>query len=241
MGLNLTIDRGNTMTKVAVWNGVTQVLNRSLVRATAADILRVIEPYKVSRAIVCSVAGSFAGLEEELRARGVDFMTLTPTTPLPITVDYATPTTLGVDRTAAAVGAMTLFPGEESLIVDIGTAVTYDRLSAAGVFLGGNIAPGIGMRLNALNHFTARLPKVKSQGAFSPWGRTTETAMRAGAIYGVVAEVSYYRSKLPASAHVVLTGGWSADIARLLDFAVVVDDSLVTKGLNCILQYNENK
>lgn len=237
MGLNLTIDRGNTMTKVAIWNGNTLIAARSLVKATTADILRVIAPYAINRAILCSVAGDFDGLAEALDAKGAPLRDLTSTTALPIGVDYSTPTTLGVDRLAAAVGAWTLFKGSEALIVDIGTAVTYDRLSADGRFLGGNIAPGIGMRLNALHHFTANLPKVKSQGRLRQWGDSTETAMRAGAIYGVVGEISYYHSLMPEESKTVITGGWGPDIARLLNFDVVVDDALVTKGLNCILNY----
>ena len=93
------------------------------------------------------------------------------------------------------------------------------------------------MRLNALHHFTANLPKVKSQGRLRQWGDSTETAMRAGAIYGVVGEISYYHSLMPEESKTVITGGWGPDIARLLNFDVVVDDALVTKGLNCILNY----
>lgn len=241
MGINLTIDRGNTMTKIAIWDGDRQLSNCSIVKATTPAILRAIASYDIDRAIICSVAGRFAGLDEELAAIGVSLVNLSADTPVPIAIDYATPATIGADRIAAATGAFRICPGKECLIVDIGTAITYDRLTAAGRFIGGNIAPGIGMRLKALNHFTARLPLIRSNGPTKLWGDSTETAMRAGAIYGVAGEISYYRSKLPEGATVILTGGWSTDIASLLDFPVTVDNSLVTTGLNCILQYNENK
>jgi type III pantothenate kinase len=239
MGTNLTIDRGNTMTKLVVWNGNRQLMNCSIVKATTASIMRAISSLEVDRAMICSVAGSFAKLSEELLARGIELKELNAETPLPIEIDYATPQTLGTDRIAAAAGARALYPGRDILIADIGTAATYDWLTADGHFAGGNIAPGIGMRLKALNHFTARLPLIRSNGDIKAWGDTTETAMRSGAIYGVVAEICYYRQMLSKEAVVVLTGGWGSDVAKLLPFEVKVEDLLVNTGLNSIMDYGE--
>lgn len=241
MGLHLTIDRGNTMTKVAIWDGMELLMAESLVKAVTADILRVIGSYEdISRALLCTVAGDFIGLEDELESRGISCGRLCGDTKLPIVIDYDSRPTLGADRIAAAVGAWTLYGGRDVLIVDIGTAVTYDRLTAKGVFAGGCIAPGIGMRLKSLNRFTAGLPLVGSRGATMTWGRSTETAMRSGAVNGVVAETAFYHSRLPQGSVTVITGGWSREIARRLDFEVIVDETLVSRGLNSILLYNEN-
>ena len=71
-----------------------------------------------------------------------------------------------------------MFPGQELLVCDLGTACTYDIVSAEGVFVGGNIAPGAGMRLRALHHYTCRLPEVSSRGTVTEFGTDTQTAMR---------------------------------------------------------------
>jgi type III pantothenate kinase len=115
-------------------------------------------------------------------------------TPLPIKNCYQTPETLGHDRIAAAVGAAYLCPGQNLLIVDAGSAVTYDFLSAEQGYLGGNIAPGIKMRLTALNQMTKRLPKVEVEpDALTPlFGKNTKEAMAAGVVRGLVFEVKGY-------------------------------------------------
>lgn len=247
MGYYLTIDRGNTTSKTVVWEGskpvaeMTQANARNAITddAETRRIADFLAPYAGNPAIICSVSGSVDHLQEVLASLDIELLALQSSTPLPIAIDYLTPSTLGTDRIAAAVGAATLWPGREVLIVDIGTATTFDRVSAKGHFIGGNIAPGVGMRLRALCAFTSALPEVKSLGDTPQWGQSTETAMRSGAIYGVVGEISYYRSLLPDDAVVVLTGGWSADIARYLKFPVELNQLLVNQGLNRILQYNE--
>ena len=167
-------------------------------------------------------------------------MELNRLTPLPIAIDYSTPDTLGVDRIAAAVGAWSLHRGREILTVDAGTAITYDRVTADGHYIGGNIAPGIGMRLKALNQFTVQLPLISGRGEVRLWGNSTESAMRSGAVNGVLAEITYYRSKLPADAVIVMGGGWGYELSQKLDFITDYQEGLVNRGLNEILIYNEN-
>lgn len=236
MSLYLTLDKGNTSTKLEVWDGWTPVKKDTIRNASAQDVLSAIGGLQITRAIICTVAGEIPGLAEALALKGVTLQQLTADTPLPIRVDYDTPRSLGTDRIAAAVGAYAAYGGRELLVVDIGTAVTYDRVTADGRFIGGNIAPGISLRLRALHTHTAQLPSVSSSGDLPLWGRTTETAMRAGAIYGVAGETAYYARRLPPGGLTVITGGWGRDIAGLLDFDVEVSQSLVSKGLNYILQ-----
>ena len=82
---------------------------------------------------------------------------------LPIKVRYKTPETLGRDRLAAAVGANYLQPGKDLLVIDAGTAITYELVDASGSYLGGNISPGMTTRFRALNQFTKKLPLVTEQ------------------------------------------------------------------------------
>lgn len=238
--INLTIDRGNTTTKIVLFDGVEPVTTSTLFNADNATLLRALGQLTFDRAALCSVAGEIDGLDAMLSERGIELLTLSAATPLPIGNRYATPATLGVDRIAAAVGAHTLYPGRELLVADIGTCVTYDRIDAGGNFIGGNIAPGIGMRLRAMYTFTKALPEVASVGDIPAWGDSTATAMRSGAFHGIVAEVSYYHSQMPEGGLTLLTGGWSERVAQALGFKAILCPLLVNRGLNRILQYQNS-
>ncbi|MDE6801661.1 MAG: type III pantothenate kinase [Muribaculaceae bacterium] len=240
MGLSLTIDQGNTRAKVVVWDGNTPVYENGYESLSPDDLRSLLAQYPVDKAIAASVAVPVDALSQFLADEiGIRLIELRPGMAPPLKVDYATPETLGVDRLAAAVGAAALHPGKELLVVDAGTAVTYDRVTARGHYVGGNIAPGVGMRLRALNNYTARLPLINSYGETRLWGNTTETALRSGAINGVVAEIAYYRSRLPLGAVTVITGGWGREIASKLDFETDYQELLVNCGLNSILNYHQ--
>lgn len=244
MSLNLTIDQGNSAAKLALWQDdelVDLSIEPVLTEAAAA---RFLGGRPVDAAIYCSVAKRGNAFIEWLRGKVSRIMRLDGETPLPIAVDYATPHTLGADRIAAAVGAWNTFAGSPLLVVDAGTAVTYDAVSADGHFLGGNIAPGMRMRLEALHKFTARLPRVEVPRDIRYdgfMGTDTESAMILGAVYGIVGAISYYRNHLPHDTRTVMTGGWASELGRLCDFDVTVDPHLVSRGLNRILMYNEDK
>lgn len=236
----LTIDQGNSSAKISLWEGPelidAETFQRRLQRRDLEAVVRRFAPRK---ALCCSVTGNGGEMVEWLSRQGIEALELSSKLPLPLVIDYRTPGTLGPDRIAAAVGAWSLFPGENALVVDMGTAVTYDVVTAGGHYAGGNIAPGVGMRLRALRSFTARLPEVNGYGETPEFGHDTMTAMRAGAVRGVAGEINYYRSLLPEATRVVLTGGWSKRVGPLLGFPVTIDPCLVTKGLLSILLYNE--
>lgn len=245
MGYNLTIDQGNTAAKIAVWNGndlVALSIESELNDDALAQITENVEG-TIECAIYCSVAKAERGIERLLKPYAKKILHLSSEMPLPLTIDYGTPGTLGADRIAAAVGAWSLFPGKSLLVVDAGTAVTYDVVTADGHFAGGNIAPGISMRLAALNRYTARLPLVQMPHTIDTTaflGHDTRSAMILGAVYGIVGSVAYYKSRLPEDTVVVMTGGWARELSKLCDFKVEVDPDLASKGLNRILTYNEN-
>lgn len=248
--LRLTVDRGNTAVKVALWDdfGHMLVSDTAVGVSTAGEVARRIaqgvldKGERFYRAVYCSVVAS---------ERDADLASLEPLchkltdlcadTPMPLAIGYDTPLTLGADRIAAAVGAYDIAAGHPALVADIGTAVTYDFVDADGRYLGGNIAPGVEMRLEALYRFTSALPEVSPIGPAPLRGHDTVTAMRAGAVRGVVAELMYYRHAAPDDATVVLTGG-SAPLFvdnGLLDFKFIYEPFLVMKGLNRISHYNE--
>ena len=241
MGYNLTIDQGNSSAKVTVWNKVDVVYDASFAMLDCDDVLSILEDYPlIDRAIYSSVASEGEEIINLLTSREIDAINLNSTTPLPITNAYKTPDTLGKDRIAAAVGAWSLFKGSDILVIDLGTAITYDLVTEQGCYIGCNIAPGVMMRFEALHHFTQRLPLVDPHGELPIWGTDTETAIRSGVLNGIIGEITHYKNKLGSSCQVVLTGGAAAAIKQLLDFPVEIDQHLVTRGLNSILIYNEN-
>ena len=166
----------------------------------------------------------------------------TAATPIPIGNDYSTSATLGMDRLAAAVGAWSMGVGKDLLVIDAGTAITYDFVSASGVYKGGNIAPGIWLRFRSLHEHTGALPMVEARGVVPMLGNDTETAIRSGVLNGIRHEMEGYIDELGSlfpSLLVFLTGGdvdfFDIKIKRRI-FAV---PDLVLRGLARIVEFNE--
>lgn len=237
MKCNLTVDRGNTMAKLTLWHRDTgKVVRHLMVRDLNHAVVREFcEGHSIVAAIFSSVN---KGGDEAFVMGGITprITVLGGNTALPLQIEYGTPDTLGADRIAAAVGAASLpqSAGRSILIADIGTAVTYDVVTADRRYLGGNIAPGIHMRLAALHNMTARLPLVQPHSPAIPIGNSTAEALNSGAVLGVVAELEYYRRSLP-DAITVITGGGAPLILNSIEFDHIYDENLVSLGLNVIL------
>ena len=172
---------------------------------------------------------------------GDDVIFLDHTTPIPIDNLYSTPETLGPDRLAASIGANALCPYSDILVIDMGTAITYDYVNANGQYLGGNISPGIEMRFKALHDFTAKLPLVDKSGTLNAIGSNTEEAIRAGVILGMKHEVEgYIREFLSKNSHVsvFLTGGDSINFDDTLKKYTFAYKFLVQEGLAEVFHYN---
>ena len=236
----LTIDIGNTSIKYAVFNGQTMVHHQRIMGHDIASIADDIAAYRPTHAMVCATA---ALDEEQLRLLSNltdDTRMLSHTTPIPIRNLYKSPQTLGMDRLAAAVGAYTEAKNEV-LIIDMGTAITYDFVDADGNYVGGNIAPGVQMRFNALHDYTARLPLVEAKGKQPPLGEDTETAIRCGVIDGIKYEIEGYLRQFSLkypNLSVFFTGGDELYFANERKKCIFADKLLVLKGLNEILSYN---
>ena len=224
----LLADFGNTRVKAAVLeNG----------RLCHVDDLKEVD---ADGGMWCSVHPLDSEIEKWMTAHGMK--RLTANTPIPLTNAYSSPETLGMDRIAAAVGAWSEKPGHDLLVVDAGTAITFDFVSSEGVYQGGNIAPGIDLRLKSLHEHTGALPLVGTQGNIPMFGYNTETAIRSGVINGIRHELDGYLSELASiypSLLVFLTGGDAEffDIkAKSTTFAI---PDLVLRGLARITEYNE--
>lgn len=202
------------------------------------------EHEQLNRAILSSVRPADEELLEVLNQQFDQFLELDHTTQLPIENLYATPETLGKDRLAAAVGANELFPNTNLLVIDAGTAITYDLVSEKNQFIGGNISPGMEMRFKALNHFTGKLPLISPMDHFNAIGKTTEEAIRAGVQNGIIYEIEQniaFFNRNYQNLQIIMTGGDSNFFDKKLNYAIFVHFNLTLIGLNRILEYNAKK
>lgn len=241
--MNLVIDIGNTVAKLALFHQ-NELIDICYDSNQSLDSLAMIcRKYPVKKGILSTVALLNDTMKKQLEATGIDIMLLTCQTPLPIKILYHTPQTLGSDRIAAVVGAQSLQPERDLLIVDAGTCLTYEFLDAQGNYHGGNISPGKQMRFKALHSYTAKLPLTESEGDTPELGYDTETAIRAGVIKGIEFEISGYIARLQKKYPrllVFLTGGDEFSFETNLKNIIFADRFLVLKGLNRILEYNDN-
>ena len=243
--MNLIIDQGNTSVKIALFNGSEILKMATFENSLTEEMKDYILGLEFNNAIYSSVSKQNEELENLLSGRVSKVVKLNYKTPLPIEVEYATPQTLGVDRIAGAVGARGENPLSSTLIIDAGTAITYDYITAEGVYKGGNIAPGISMRFKALNNYTKSLPLVEPSLQYPLLGNDTISAILSGVMSGVVYECEGYIAKISKKEpdlKVIVTGGDHKLLYNQLKnstFVSLIDEEcLVLKGLNAILRYN---
>ncbi|MBQ4278712.1 MAG: type III pantothenate kinase [Rikenellaceae bacterium] len=240
--MNLAIDIGNSSAKMAVIEHGQVVDTFRTDRPDSAYIDSVLDHYpSVQAAILSSARGVHPGLEAGLRRRVGRYIRFDHTVPVPIKNRYETPETLGADRLAAAVGAAGAYPGRNVLIVDFGTAITIDMVSAAGEFLGGNISPGVGTRFRSLHDYTQQLPLRGLTEETTLLGRNSFSAIESGVIRGVIYEIEGYIAELSREypdLNIIFTGGDGNFFARHVKNPIFATHELVLYGLNRILEYN---
>jgi type III pantothenate kinase len=242
--MNLCIDQGNSSTKVGLFNGESLIESFSFVDFGKKELADLLSKYSVCSCIISSVVSDNRKLIAELKSRIQYVVELTHNTSIPIKNSYATPETLGKDRLAAVIGAAYLNPGHDNLVIDAGTAITYDLVDASPAYIGGNIAPGLHMRLRSLHEFTHKLPNVEPKTESPLLGISTESALISGAIYGIIFEIDGYidalKIKYPQLS-TFLTGGSTFYFDNKLKNAIFAERNLVLIGLNRILLYNVQK
>lgn len=239
--LNLIIEQGNTATKIAVFDQGHMLTSSVHKEIKEHDWIPLFEKYPLVNGILSSVTEYDNRLIEGIANRLSTFYRLDEPLRLPINVLYKTPETLGKDRLAAVVAANYLQPHKDVLIIDAGTAITYDVVESSGSFVGGNISPGMTTRFHALHQFTKRLPLVTETKEVPVLGTTTETAIMAGVVNGIVYEMDGYIADLRCvypELFVFLTGGHSFYFERRLKNTIFAAINLVLIGLNRILEYN---
>ena len=241
--MNLAIDIGNTLAKLAVIDDGQVVDFQKTEKIDSAFVEKILEENpEIEATIIVSTGEYETAWEQMLEKRMKRFIRFGAETPIPIENGYATPQTLGLDRLAAAVAANALYPNSNVLIVDFGTAITVDFVSAEGRFLGGNISPGAATRFRALHHFTKRLPLCElDEDSVRLLGNSTQTAIESGVVNGIVYEIEGYIRDLQQrynNLRIIFTGGESDFFAKRLKNTIFATYDLVAYGLNRILEYN---
>jgi type III pantothenate kinase len=235
--INLAVDFGNSRIKAGLFEGETLKEKLSFMQ------MRELEKWLGQRhdnLIVSSVSDEVTKILTEAKSKGKKVQ-LTTSTSLPIKVKYDTPETLGVDRLAAACGALQLFPGHPCLVIDMGTCINYEVLDSDAVYWGGIISPGVSMRFKAMHTFTARLPLIEPVGGVQLIGNSTKTCMQSGVMNGILEEMrgimNQLRLKYP-NLRVILCGGDAGLFENQLKDSIFAAPELVLRGLNRILNHN---
>ena len=243
--MNLIIDIGNTLSKVAIFERSTIIETISFSSITQEVLQKIQLKYqKLNKAILSSVVHQKKEISNFLEKNFVNFIELTEHTQIPIKNLYKSKKTLGNDRIALAVGANNIFPNTNVLIIDLGTAITYNFVSAESQYFGGNISPGLQMRFKALNEFTNQLPLLTKKENSSLIGRDTEDAIISGVQNGIVYEIDGYVDHLKLrypDLKVLFTGGEAFFFDKKIKNIIFVNLNLIFIGLNRILEYNVQK
>ncbi len=238
--MNLCIDIGSTNIKTGVFKKKKLVEHRKFKKGLYKELDDILSSHKIKSIILCSVRKRNARLINHLKKLG-HFIELTAETLLPIKNKYGTPETLGKDRLASAVGAYMRKPNFYHLMINTGTCITMDIINDKGEYLGGNISPGMNLRIKAMHDYTANLPIVDPINPDVDFGYNTVTALQNGAVMGTILEVEAFISRMKAKYPLIntnLTGGYAEFLAKYLNSKIFVRPYLVLEGLNEILLHN---
>lgn len=240
--VNLVIDIGNTLVKLAVFqdDNIIHTETSEIISSSTIDLL-----YrnfnKINQSIISTVSDLPLDVIGSLAEHKIRTVILDSQTSLPFTVKYKTPETLGKDRIAAVAGASILYDNHDILVIDAGTAITFDLINKNNEYLGGNISPGLDMRFKALNHFTAKLPLLKPEENFALVGDSTHSAIINGVQNGLIFEIEGYIGTLKtmySELIILLTGGNAVFFELKLKNSIFVVPDLTLIGLNAILNFN---
>ena len=204
--MNIAIDIGNSRVKVAQFKNQ-QLLNVFFYNKD--NIINALEILPFKTGIISNVGNKKLG--QKLLTSFQNLALMSHELKLPVIIKYKSAVSLGHDRIANAVGAYTLKPNKNNLVIDVGTCITYDFVNKFNEYLGGGISPGLNLRMKALSSFTENLPGVNFKIKSTPLiGANTKESIESGVINGTINEIiqsiSEYEQLYP-EINVILTGG----------------------------------
>ncbi|MCD6113118.1 MAG: type III pantothenate kinase [Bacteroidales bacterium] len=244
--MNLIIDIGNSYIKIACFEN-NEITNLKIYKKLSLNTL--INFTKNNPEIKSAIVSSVAKYPESIKkylSDNYNFVELNNTTPLPIINKYKTPETLGNDRIAAVVGAISLFPNKDILVIDAGTCITYDFINSEKEYFGGSISPGLKLRFKSLHNFTDKLPLINDAIDYEVklTGNSTKACIISGVVNGIILEIdgmiNLYKKKYPEII-TILCGGDSIYFDKMLKNSIFANSNIVLSGLNIILNFYEKK
>jgi len=243
--MNLSIDIGNTRTKLAIFDNESIVDTFVFNEINPRHIDEIKNRYAdINKIILSSTKKTNTEFSTYLQTNFVNFIELTSNTEIPIENLYETKETLGKDRLAAVVGANNIFPETNVLVIDMGTAITYDFINSKAQYVGGTISPGLKIRYKSLNQHTENLPLLDVQEDFQFIGKNTKDAIISGVQSGIIFEtdsyINYFKNEYE-NLKTILTGGDAIFFDKKLKNTIFVNLNLNFIGLNTILDYNIKK
>jgi type III pantothenate kinase len=237
----LTIDVGNTRIKGAVFerdNIIDQIVfQKNQLHEKIAAVLK--KHQKITYLVVASVGDvekqMFLDFEKDL-----EVWFISHEDEFPFVNHYTTPKTLGIDRMVLAAGATLQFKGQNRLIIDAGTCVTYDFVDQNDVYHGGAISPGLRLRYESLHNYTEKLPLLMAENPKHFIGDSTAEAIHSGVINGLVYEINGFVDEYRVQYSnfiIILTGGDTEFLAKRLKNTIFANSNFLLESLNQIFQY----
>jgi type III pantothenate kinase len=252
--LLLTLDVGNTNVTLGIFDGpelrATWRFATDLERLTDEYAVMVlgllrnegIDPRDIKHAVMAVVVPDLAPVFERLCKRyfQAEPLVVGTGTKTGVRVLYDNPSQVGADRIVDVVAATKLYGPPPLIIVDLGTGTVFDAVSAEGDYLGGAIAPGIGIAAEALFERAAKLYRVPFERPASAIGRNTVAAIQSGMLFGyaglIEGMVARFKRELGGEARVIATGGWATLLSKETDVFDAVDENLTLTGLRLIYE-----
>lgn len=239
----LLINNNNTRTKFALASADGLLAHESMPSAdvSAGAVREELADWNFEKVVLASVVPANVGPLREAQ-NGKPVVEVSHAIELGIEVDFPDPSKVGADRLANAVAVAGRYPGEPVVVVDFGTAVTFDIVDPRPAYIGGVIAPGLDAMRHYLHQRTALLPEIELARPDSAIGKTTEHAMQSGAFHGyrgLVREIlAQIEAETGAAAKTIATGGYAALIAEDMPEIDSVEPYLTMEGLLRVARLN---
>ena len=241
--MNLIIDRGNSFSKVGVFDNDVIVHKAQFNKLTLIDIEKIFFNRKIKNSIISNVGEPNNKVLKFLKENS-NLVNFDSKLKIPFTNKYSSVETLGNDRVGLMSQASKLYSNKNTLIIDIGTCITYDFLNEKNEYLGGSISPGLSMKFKALNNQTHNLPLLEKIKIDSFIGSSTESSIISGVINGTLGEINYisnlYKKKFK-KIMIILTGGDSKFLFNHIKNGILADSNFLLSGLNLLLELNKKR
>ena len=242
--MNLVIDIGNTAVKVYLFKN-NEIIKREVLSENALiQYLKLIAIDDIRNIICSSVTKSYKNQLSKIFKNSNYFDFSDNNLKIPFTNNYETKKSLGQDRIGLISSAVLKFQDQNSLVIDMGTCITYDFIDSQNIYHGGAISPGIRMRYSSFSNYTSNLPLLKFQDITKIIGANTEESLHIGINNGIVGEINQYINSLKKSYsefNVIITGGDSIFLLNKIKNAIFADQDFLASGLNYIIKLNEGE